>query len=339
MTMKNDMSFGEFKILFQNNFKELTKNASHLFEIELDKDVLWEKIYLESFPPGTNEIYRQRREYDCSCCRSFIRNIGNVVVIKDNQVKTIWDFETGDTTFQPVIDALDKFVKSHIISDVWVSKLKKIGTDKNFEQLENGKVTEWQHFYLELDRKFVDVTNRSEGEIRGGFRSTKDVFKGSLDKITEDSLLTVLELISSNTLYKGEEWKFALTKFLKYKKEYDKLETKEEKENYAWEQSVKINDVVAKIKNHSIGTLLENISEGMNLDTAVTKYEKIVAPENYKRPKAIFTQKMLEEAKRIKAKENKEKKQKLMEILANKEDQDLLNKSKEDIQKMLDELE
>ena len=54
--------------------------------------------------------------------------------------------------------------------------------------------------------------------------------------------------------------------------------------------------------------------------------------------KHIFNLKQEEEAKRIKAKENKEKKQKLMEILANKEDQDLLNKSKEDIQKMLNEL-
>ena len=173
MTMKNDMSFGEFKILFQNNFRQLVKDATHLFEVELDKDVLWEKIYLESFPPGTNEIYRQRREYDCSCCRQFIRNIGNVVVIKDNQVKTIWDFKTNDITFQPVIDALDKFVKSHVVSDVYVSKLKKIGTDKNFEQLENGKVTEWQHFYLELDDKFVNRDNHSEGEIKGQFRDSR----------------------------------------------------------------------------------------------------------------------------------------------------------------------
>ena len=289
--------FKTFKGIFQKKFQELTKNASHLFEVELDKDVMWE-LYLSSFPEGTNEMFRERREYDCSCCRQFIRNIGNVVVIKDNQVKTIWDFDADSTTFQPVVNALDEFVKSHVISDVYVTKFKKIGTDKNFEQLANGQITEWEHFYLDLDKKFVDVTNRSEGEIRGGFRSTRDVFKGSLEKIKEDSVLTVLELIASNTLYKGEEWKYALTDFLKYKKEYDKLETTEEKELYTWEQSVNISDVVAKIKNHSIGTLLENISEGMNLDTAVTKYEKIVAPENYKRPKAIYTQKMLEEAKK-----------------------------------------
>jgi hypothetical protein len=36
----------------------------------------------------------------------------------------------------------------------------------------------------------------------------------------------------------------------------------------------------------------------MDLDSAVKRYEKIVAPANYKRPKAIFTKKMLEDAKK-----------------------------------------
>lgn len=54
---------------------------------------------------------------------------------------------------------------------------------------------------------------------------------------------------------------------------------------------------VGRIRNHSMGTLLVNISQGMELDEAVRKYEVIVAPTNYKRPKAIYTKKMLENAK------------------------------------------
>jgi hypothetical protein len=291
------MNFGEFKKLLQENFKQMSKDSSHLFEVGLDKEELWSKIYLDSFPSGTNEIFRERREMDCSCCRHFIKSIGNVVVIKDNKIKTIWDFETNDTTYQPVINALSNYVKSQVISDVYVTKFSKLGTDKNFEKTENGKITEWQHFYLELD-KFVDKSSKSEGDIKGAFRDTRNVFKRSLDEITEESLLTVLELISQNSLYKGEEWKTVLNEFFKYKKQYDKLQTVEEKENYTWEQSVKVGGVIGKIRNHSIGTLLVNISKDMDLDEAVKKYEKIIAPESYKRPKAIFTKKMLEDAKK-----------------------------------------
>jgi hypothetical protein len=292
-----EMSFINLKRLVQENFKQMSKDASHLFEVGLDKDELW-NLYLDSFPEGTNEIYRERREYDCSCCRQFIKNIGNVVTIKDNEVKTIWDFEIDSTTFQPVAKALSAYVKSKAMSDVWVSKFKKIGTDRNFEDLDNGEVAEWNHFYIELPDKFVDKSSRSEGDIKGSLRDTRNVFKRSLEEITQESLLTVLELISQNSLYKGEEWKGVLTEFLKYKKEYDKLQTEVAKNNYAWEQSVKAGGAIGRIRNHSIGTLLINISEGMDLDTAVRKYEVIVAPSNYKRPKAIYTKKMLEDAKK-----------------------------------------
>ena len=291
------MEFATMRNKLMENFAEVTKDATHLFEVNVDKDEMW-NLYLDSFPAGTNEIYRERREHDCSCCRHFIKSIGNAVVIKDNKVTTIWDFETNDATYQPVLNALSEFIKSHAVSDIYVSKFKKIGTMSNYEEMEGGRMHEWTHFFLELPDKFVDRSSRSEGDIKGGFRDTRNVFKRSLDEIDMDSLDTILELITSNTLYRGEEWKAALTEFRKYKKEYDKLTTEEEKNNYAWEQSVKAGIAIGRIRNHSIGTLLVNVSEGMDLDTAVRKYEQIVAPSNYKCPKEIFTKKMLEDAKK-----------------------------------------
>jgi hypothetical protein len=289
------MEFKQFRELLQGNFKKMTEDVTHLFEIDVDKDEMW-NLYLDSFPKGTNETYRERREYDCSCCRNFVKTIGNAVVIKDNKIHTIWDFKTNDTTFQPVINALSSYLKSKVISNVYISKFNKIGTNKDFEQMET-EIKEWDHFYLELPDKFVDKSDRSVGDIQGNYRDTRNVFKRSLEEITEESLLTVLELISQNSLYKGEEWKSVLNEFLKYKKTYDKLKSDKEKDIYAWEQSVKAGAAIGRIRNHSIGTLLVNISEGMDLDTAVKKYEIIVAPSNYKRPKAIYTKKMLEDAK------------------------------------------
>ena len=290
------MNFSEFKKIFQENFTEMTKDADHLYEIEIDKDEFW-NLYLDSYPAGTNEIYRQRREFDCSCCRHFIKSIGNAVVIKNNKVRTMWDFRTGDTTFQPVIDALNAYLLNKSVTNLYVSKFEHIGTARNFENLGDGNVTEWEHFSLDLPRKFVDTTYRSIGDIQGQFRDTRNVFKRSLDEISEEAVMTVLELIASNSLYKGEEWKSVLEKFLEYKRLYDRV-SDNEKGNFAWENSSKAGVVIGRIRNHSIGTLLVDISEDVDLDTAVKKYEAIVAPANYKRPKAIFTKKMLEDAKK-----------------------------------------
>jgi hypothetical protein len=110
------MEFKYFKNLMQNHVAKMLHDQETLFVVDTDKDILW-NLYLDSFPEGTNKVFRERREFDCHCCRQFIRNFGNVVVIKDNKVETLWVFSTQDTTYQPVIDALSTYVKSKIIVD------------------------------------------------------------------------------------------------------------------------------------------------------------------------------------------------------------------------------
>lgn len=291
------MEFKEFRNMISDHFKTMTKDVDRLFEVGVDKDEMW-NTYLDSFPTGTNEIFRKRRKYDCSCCRQFVKQIGSVVVIKNNKLETIWDLGIHDDKFEPVAKAMSDFVRRHCVTDVYVSKFKKVGTEYNYEQYEDGTMKKWEHFQIILDDKFVDKTARSIGDIKGGFRDTKNVFKRSLDEISMDALETVLELINSNTLYKGEEWKTILMEFKRYKKEYEKLSSDDVRDLYTWENSVKAGIAIGRIRNHSIGTLLVNVSNEMDLDTAVKKYEQIVAPTNYKRPKAIFTKKMLEDAKK-----------------------------------------
>lgn len=288
------MEFKQFKKQLQDHFEEMVKDAQILFEVDIDKDEFW-NLYLDSFPKGTNEIYRKRRKYDCSCCRYFIKSIGNVVTIKNNHVHTLWEFQTNDT-FQPVVDALDAYIRSHVVSNVYVSKVKSVGTDHNHERIDE-KINTYEHLFLTLPNKIIDKTNRSEGYIKGSYRDVRNVFKRSLDEISTDSIETVLELIAQNSLYKGEEWKGILTEFLQYKKTYENIPDNE-KENYAWEKSIIAGTTIGKIRNHSIGVLLVDISNDVDLDTAVKRYEQIVAPANYKRPKAIFTKKMLEEAQK-----------------------------------------
>lgn len=290
------MEFKLFKRRLQTHFSELVRDASELFEVRVDPDELW-NLYLDSFPEGTNLIYRERREYDCNCCRHFIKEVGAVVAIKDFKLHTIWGFETDSPVFQPVVDALDAYIKSKAVANVYVSSVANIGTDKSREVTPHGNVKIWEHFYLELPSRLAKCSYRSKGDIQGQYRISKEVFKRSLDEITDEAVETVLELIHSNTLYRGIEWLEPLHKFISCKHIYNVL-PEDQKENFAWVESVRVGAGVARIRNHSMGTLLVDISEGEDLDVAVRKYEAIVAPANYKRPKAIFTKQMLEDARK-----------------------------------------
>lgn len=288
-------NFGIFVSRMQKHFEDEMKGCARLYTVNVDKDEMW-NLYLNSFLPGTNVLFRKRREYDCSCCRHFLKSIGAAVAIKDGTVHTIWEFEAGSPEFQKVCDTLDAFVKRNTISDIYISKFKRIGTAHNYEEI-NGRSHKWTHMVLDLPDKWVNHGGKSNESIQGEYRDTKNVFKRSLDEISMEAVDTVLELINSNTLYKGEEWKTQLVEFKKYKTEYEKL-SDSQKDLFAWEKSAEVGPVIGRIRNHSIGTLLVNISEGMDLDQAVQKYEVIVAPANYKRVKAIFTKKMLEDAKK-----------------------------------------
>ena len=123
------------------------------------------------------------------------------------------------------------------------------------------------------------------------------MFLRSMNELTLDATQTVLELIAQNSLYRGAEWKSQLEQLASFQTKYSAL-TAAEKELRSWVDVFLMNPAFARIRNTSIGTLLIDLSEGKDVNTAVTSYERVVAPANYKRPKAIFTKRMLEDAKK-----------------------------------------
>ena len=292
------LEFRPFKQEVKEHFKKMCKENEHLFEVGLDKDQLWD-IYLNTIPPEDNKIFKVKREFDCSCCRHFIKSIGNVVAIQNGKVVSIWDFESKEPKWSAVAKALSDYVKQHTITNVYLSKFGAVGTDYNMMETEDGKAMRWDHFYLKLPESLVFAGRYGDtiDSRRSDYRDVRNVFKRSLDELTEDSVLTVLDLVNQGSLYKGDEYKHILTKFKNLKKDYDKLDNYS-KELFAWDMSLKIDQATAKIRNTAIGTLLIDVSNNVDLEEAVRKYESVTAPQNYKRSKPIFTKKMLEDAQK-----------------------------------------
>jgi len=288
------MEFRKFRAIMQKSVADLLTDQRQLYTADVNRDRLWD-LYLDSFPEGTNELFRERREMDCSCCRAFVKQFGGVVAIKDNKPVSIWRFETNDAKFQPVISALAALVESAPVKDAFVTRQSAYGTDYNHEQLSDGQVHTWNHFRVELPAAFVTGLHKSEAALRGELRASREVFQRSLEEISRPAIETVLDLIAEKSLYRGEEWQAVLEQFLALHKEYHAL-FHSHQNNYCWAKSVEIGGAISRIKNHSVGVLLQDITDGAEVTDAVRKYETIVAPTNYQRPKAIFTKQMVEQA-------------------------------------------
>ena len=294
-------NFKEFRTLLQKHFDEMVKDGAPLFITNADEDKLYD-LYLDSFPAGTNPTFRKRREYDCSCCRRFVKNIGKLVSFMDGQMVTVWDFDTKSDVYQPVVDALAAYVKTcAVVNPYYVSRNmisdSKFGTEMNYEyDADHKAVRTWNHFAVEIPQRFI-VNSYDVSTKMAEWRDSANVFKRSLEELTMDAVDTVLELIAQNSLYRGKEFEGLVRGFKSDKQVYDRLPD-EKKSAYVWMAPGCASMNRLRIRNTAIGTLLVNLSEGMDVDAAVTAFEKVVAPANYKRPKAIFTKKMLEDAQK-----------------------------------------
>lgn len=282
MTTVTDLVFSEFKTQVQDKFLSLQK--SELFQIEVDRDKVWE-LYLAAFPD------EYKAEYTCNCCKTFLRKYVGVVAIKNNKLLTLWDDLELDPIFAKVAKVLNKYVRSLPVSSVFFSDSKHCGTDKTRDKVND--IT-WKHFYFQCDSKYVKA---DPAAIQGRKRETVQLLKRGLTELTMDSIETVLDLIGQNSLYRGKESETTLFDFKKLKSKFDKLKDDKTKELFCWSQASKHHEALCRIRNTSIGQLLIDLSENMELDKAVTRFEKMVAPSNYKRPTALVTPKMVQAAK------------------------------------------
>lgn len=101
--------FQKFAQLVHIRFNALS--ANELFVTVEDRDTLWQQ-YLAAFPEGSNPIYKTNTEHDCNCCKSFIRNIGNVVALVNGRLESVWAVEGLEHPYSVVAEQLDAFVKS-----------------------------------------------------------------------------------------------------------------------------------------------------------------------------------------------------------------------------------
>ena len=245
--------------------------------------------YLASFPEGTNPIYITNTEHDCSCCKNFIKNLGNLVAIIDGKVETVWNVKGLAYPYDVVAASMDNYIKNQAITGIFRSSEKSYGAEKTVQTLPDLSTKRWNHFYGEVTGTHF---TKKVGEEKGAAATGVQTLKRGLEELNPSALVQVIELIEAKSLYRGEEHLASIKKFQAVQKEYLKLNA-QERELFLW---TNYSNAAAHFRNSVIGTLVQDLSESDDLEKAVKSFEAKVAPANYKRPTALVTPRMVEEA-------------------------------------------
>ena len=287
-------NFPIFARLVADNFQRITKGEPVLVTGVTGDDLY--AAYLASFPEGTDPLFEKRTEHDCSCCKGFIRRAGNVVGLNgEGRVLTIWDdaAKHAPAPYNIVAEALRAKVLASPIVDLFrVSKTESsygAASTRSMDKV-SGHVFTWEHFYTGQIPSVLRVS--APGAVCGAFRTTVEVFERGLKELTPEAVSTVKELIAANALYRGEEHAGAVKSFQKAQIAYLKL-SEGDRRTFPWAQA---GSTAARLRNTAIGTLVQDLSEGMDLERAVRSYEAKVAPGNYQRTTALVTPGMVKKA-------------------------------------------
>ena len=287
-----DKSHAFYKITTAS-FQTIAK-ASQVFVADVTGDALWER-YLAAFPEGTNLVFKKKTEHDCSTCRQFIRRAGNVVSVTDQgAVRTVWDdaAEKAPHPYNVVAAALRDVVAAAGIADLFrvSTKENSFGAAATRSMGADGVALTWNHLHTDAIPRALQAM--SPDQACGDYRTTVQVFTRGLVELAPSAIETVLALIEANNLYRGAEHKRAVVEFMAAQQTYQGKSPREQA-IFAWTNAV---GPASRFRNTVIGTLVQDLSDGVDVEHAVKSFETKVAPTNYKRTSAVITPAMVKKA-------------------------------------------
>lgn len=285
------MEYLDFRDLVTNACNKMIKENKHLFILDVQKDLLW-MAYMEAFPEGA-----VRQEFNCVNCKHFITRYGALVSIDGNyNIHSYWKDVHADGIFTKVVDNMLQVLKNAKIRNAFVTEETTMGCKCNQQILPTKEIITWNHFYATPTSNLI-MDKSQTPTFRAGVKSSHDVWVRTLSEIDYNSVQTVLDLIADDNLYRGDTY---LRQVNVLKTAFDTIESSHLKDlrldNYAWKSSCTLPESVTHILNSAIGQLLKDITETNDTEGSVRKFEAMVAPYNYKRPKGIITKTQVENA-------------------------------------------
>jgi hypothetical protein len=232
-------------------------------------------MFLEALPPDF------RQNHTCASCRQFVERYGGIVTI-DAHGKTIpvmWNPELVPEVYAPAIGKLSSMVAGAAIDNVFLSDLQTWGTP----------VTGiWEHFSIVpgKDLVFESTPIYSIDQIIAQKLQDYQMLLRGLADFPIAVATQAYSLLSNATLYRSSACLGIAKWFLDLQQQRQSARNSRLRENLTWLAVANAPPGFCHIRSGMLGTLLEDIQEGLTFSQIAERFNAKMNPLQYLRPQA-----------------------------------------------------
>lgn len=278
----------EFEESVRTKFKSLIEGNTTLFKTNVDKEILWE-TYLNNIPE------EGRQHYNCNACKHFITRYANLVTIDENgQIKTVlWDEEQAPIFFKQAAKELRLIVENNPIKNIFLSDEKVLGIPRTGE---------WTHYSVELKNNSVSLNKsrlQTAAQVLADKKEDYRMFNLGLIDYSVDTLQVAIDLLESNELYRGNKFARIVEWFKLMSQSLSTVKDRKLKENLKWLAVATAPTGFCRIRSSMVGTLLDDIKEGLSLESIKRRFNEKMNPSQYMRSQSEPKVNAIKEAEKV----------------------------------------
>jgi hypothetical protein len=268
----DDPGYNRFLLALQKHF-DATLVLGGLRLFTTDAEGLFD-LYLEHVDPS------QRQHYTCNCCRRFVGTYGGLVVIADDgtQAPALWHEDVYAEANRDAIRQLAKAVRRAKVTGVFYSSVPVWGFPRTGP---------WTHMSVTPPETILyKKLTQTAGQLVAEKKEEGDMLLNALGTYHESDIVTAVQVLKSESLYRGEKVLGAAEWLLDLYRRRGAAKSYLHRYNLAWSAVASAPAGYCHIKSSMLGTLLTDIKAGLPFDEVKRAFDAKMHPLRYQRPTA-----------------------------------------------------
>lgn len=251
----------------RQSFKESVSDTNYepLFTTNAYHDL--HEVFLNNLP------YSARQYYNCRACNNFIDRYGDIVRIDDNGnlEPVMWKY--APEFFKKAVEAVRENVKSSRVTGLFLTSEKTLGIP------EAGG---WDHLYINVPNLYVRTKSfYSIDQVSAEKLEDFKMIQNAVNKYSIETVETAVNLLRSDSMYRGEKILGIAEWFLEVLHD---IQNNPKRANILWKKVATAPAGFCHVSSSMIGTLLDDISEGMSFGAVQRRFNEKMNPLKYQRP-------------------------------------------------------